>query len=79
MKDGAICLEIPAGIMHRSAQGRWFLIHIDECNPLFIILICAFTWYFIALLPLYFVLFLFDNNIIWQNLLSCEIISYAPR
>lgn len=75
MKDAAICLEVPAGIMQTSAQGRWFLIHIDDCNPLFIILIYAFPLYFIALLPLYFVLSLFDNTIIWQNLLSWEIIS----
>lgn len=77
MKDAAICLEIPAGIMQASAPGRWFLILTDECNSLFIILIYAVPLYFIALLSLCFVLrFFFDNAIIWQNLLSSEIISY---
>lgn len=78
MKDAAICLEIPAGIMQTSAQGRWFLIHIDECNPLFIILIYAFLLYFIAVSPLFLVLSLFfENAIIWQHLLSTKMINYS--
>lgn len=59
--------EIPAGIMQTSVPGRWFLIHTDECNPLFIILIYAFPLYIIALLPLCFILCFFDNAIIWQT------------